>query len=455
MIMNPQLELIINHIPQAIFWKDRQSAFLGCNELFAQDMGFAKPADLLGKTDFDLPCTYEQALAFRKDDKEVMDSGEAKLNILEPIIKAGGEQGWLRTHKVPLRDAQGNVFGLVGMYQDFTDYKNAKDYLLEIRNQLEQEILSRNKELSQTNETLKLEIEERRRIEEELHKHQHHLQELVDAQTETLTKTNQQLRQEIIERQQIAEQLQRAKNEAETANRAKSIFLATMSHELRTPLAAIIGYTEMLQELGSSQLNTNNLSLYLDRIDTASKHLLVLISDILDISKIESEQIQFHYENITADALIGTVLNHIAPTFTQNNNVFKCHNHSTYDLLWIDKTKVQQILLNLLNNATKFTHDGEITLTVANDTQPDWISFEIKDTGIGITPEKLDDLFKPFVQVDGSSTRQYGGTGLGLAICHRYTEMMGGKIEVQSQLNEGATFFVRLPITPANTPKGL
>ncbi|QZZ19188.1 response regulator [Leptothermofonsia sichuanensis E412] len=242
------------------------------------------------------------------------------------------------------------------------------------------------------------------------------------------------------------EQLQMEKADAERANRAKSIFLANMSHELRTPLNAIIGYSEILLE--DIQELDPGLIPDLDKIHSSSKHLLALINDILDISKIEAGKMDLYLENFDIAPLIEEIVKTTRPWVEKNGNTLRVDYPKDLGYMHTDLGKVRQILLNLLSNASKFTEKGVISLTV----EKRWVGgetdviFTISDTGIGIHPDLQATIFEVFNQGDNSSTRKYSGTGLGLALSQRFCHMLGGTISVESTPGEGAVFTVSLPV---------
>jgi signal transduction histidine kinase/DNA-binding response OmpR family regulator len=232
-----------------------------------------------------------------------------------------------------------------------------------------------------------------------------------------------------------------AQEEAERANRAKSSFLANMSHELRTPMNAIIGYSEMLIE-EAEDLKPSECVSDLQKILAAGKHLLGLINDVLDLSKIEAGKITLWLEDFSVDSVVEDVLATVRPLIAKNGNELDFKIQPGIGEIRADLTKLRQCLLNLLSNAAKFTEHGTITLQVTAD---DRIRFAVSDTGIGMTPEQLGRMFESFSQADDSTTRKYGGTGLGLAISRRFSRLMGGDITVESTPGVGSTFTLELP----------
>jgi len=281
--------------------------------------------------------------------------------------------------------------------------------LIEIHNTLEQRVVERTQELAAKNQELQIEILERKRAEAALR-----------------------------DSKDSAEQ---ARGVAEVANRAKSAFLAKMSHELRTPLNAIIGYsallTDELQDLGAGQEVAEELA----AIQNAGHQLLAIISDILDISKIEAEKIELH----TREFAVADLLDKLNLTFRPllGDNRLELIYPADLGQMHGDWNRVQQILQNLLGNALKFTHAGLVT--VRAERRDGAIRFEVTDTGIGIPDTCLESIFEAFNQVDNSYTRKYGGSGLGLTLCKQLCQLMGGRITVSSTLGQGSVFAVELP----------
>ena len=249
-------------------------------------------------------------------------------------------------------------------------------------------------------------------------------------------------------------ELLEARRDAEAASGAKSQFLASMSHELRTPLNAIIGYSEMLQE-DAEDAGQDAFVPDLEKIHSAGRHLLALINDILDLSKIEAGKMELHIESFDARDILEQVATTIQPLVNKNGNELVVRGAERIGLMRSDATRLRQVVLNLLSNSSKFTEQGTITLEADRRMPPDsdgeWIEISVRDTGIGMTDEQLGRLFEAFSQAESSISKRYGGTGLGLAISRQFCRMMGGDIYVDSEPGVGSTFTVRLPAEIAPT----
>ena len=322
----------------------------------------------------------DTAKIYHDEEAPIFEQGKTMLNKVDPYYDAAGNKRWVSTNKWPLFDNQGKVSGLFGISTDITL---------------------------------------RMQAEEELERYRHHLEDLVSSRTA---------------------ELGRAKNAAEAANLAKSAFLANMSHEIRTPMNAIVGMANLLRRSGVTPEQAERL----ERIDVASKHLLDLITDILDLSKIEAGKFIIEATPVDLAALINTVASLINER-AQAKGIQTIISTDTFPPhLLGDPTRLQQALLNYASNAVKFTEHGSITLRALRHSETGdslLIRFEVEDSGIGIPPDTLPRLFSSFEQADNSTTRKYGGTGLGLAITRRLAELMGGEVGVKSTPGAGSTFW--------------
>ena len=262
---------------------------------------------------------------------------------------------------------------------------------------------------------------------------------------------------DITEEHRMLKALEIAKTQAEDGSRAKSQFLANMSHEFRTPLNAIIGYSEILKEDALEAGQTNHVA-DLDRINAAGRHLLALVNEVLDLSKIEAGQMDLFVEPFDVAELVGNVVSTVRPLAAANGNELSVRCDPDAGKMSADATKVRQVLYNLLSNAAKFTEQGRIAVEVSRLGEPGteghggWILFTVTDSGIGMERDRIEAAFTAFDQLDPATTRKYGGTGLGLAISRHYCEMMGGAISADSRRGEGSVFTVRLPglVSPPN-----
>ncbi len=327
--------------------------------------------------------------ALHPDDRTQDDRDLEKLRVGEPVITEvrtltkSGETVWVRVYAHPVLDERRELIGIYGAVQDITARKRAEEEIRRLNEELEQRVAERTREL------------------------------------------------EI------------AKERAEAADRLKSAFLATMSHELRTPLNSIIGFTGMLLMRLAGPLNAEQEK-QLAMVQDSARHLLDLINDVLDISKIEAGQIELAHEPFDMRQALQRCVETVTPLAEKKGLALSVAIAPAVGPIVGDRRRVEQIILNLLSNAVKFTEQGEVRIECAVENNR--LVTRVSDTGIGIKPEDMDTLFKPFRQVDSGITRQYEGTGLGLSICKALVEKMGGQIWVESEWGKGSTFVFTLPI---------
>jgi len=382
------LRMVIDNVPDAIYTKDRNFKKTLANLADVRNMNANSEEEVLGKDDFDFH-PKELAEKFLADDRSVIEKGTSLINREEYVVEKGVKK-WLLTSKIPLRDENGEIHGLLGIGRDITENKNSELRLKEYYEKLESQVEERTAEL--------------------------------------VNKT---------------EELEKAKNEAESADRLKSAFLATMSHELRTPLNSIIGFTGILRQGRPGPLNDEQQR-QLELVQKSARHLLALINEVLDLSKIEAGQLKVTKETFKIRDLVDQVVELNFTLADQKNLKLNYSVDEALNEIYTDRQRLTQVLVNLVNNAVKFTETGSVTLTA--EKMDDKVFFKVTDTGIGIEPEKLDLLFRPFMQIDSGTTRKHEGTGLGLSICKRLITLMGGKIGVESEYGKGSAFWIKMPL---------
>jgi len=393
-----------------VFITDKNGVIEYVNPAFEFSTGFLAP-DAIGRRP-NMLNSFKQDAGFYHKLWSTISSG---IQFYGVIInrKKSGELYYEEKTITPICNNLGEICNYVSTGRDITEREMARQQMQEKNKQLEMEII------------------ERETVQAELRKHRAHLSELVDQRTLELAK---------------------ARDEAIEANSAKTRFLMNMSHELRTPLNAIIGYSELLKE----DLQENGLDSYIkdvDKISLSGNHLLGLINDLMDLSRVEVGKLELESSEFSLMDLMKSVEYAVQPLMTKNNNhLFFKHDFAHHEMIG-DIKRIRQVLVNLVANAGKFTQNGEVTLAsrVFESDEADWIEFKVTDTGIGIEPSKIQNLFQEFSQADEQIGLKYGGTGLGLAISKKLCESMGGCITVTSNPGQGSIFVVTIPYKTSNS----
>jgi PAS domain S-box-containing protein len=489
------LRSLIDTLPDLVYVKDTESRFIIGNKAVARLVGAKVPDDILGRTDAEF-FPPELASRYRADEVSICRSGVPIFNQEEPVLDRDGTRQWLTTTKVPLRDSQGHLVGVVGIGRDITRRKQTEEalrtsearlqaildntsavvymkdtegrYLL-INRQYEQlfhvkrdQILGRTdhdifpKEVAEAfarNDRAVLEEGRPRQIEEVApHDDGPHIYLSVKFPLHTPAGRSYAIcgiSTDITDRKRAEAEVQRAREAAEQASQAKSEFLANMSHELRTPLNSVIGFANIMLKNKGGNLRPEDL-IFLERILVNGRHLLALINQILDLSKIEARRIEVESETVALERLVPEVLSQFEAQVRGRPLQLKAELPLPIAPLLTDQGRLKQVLLNLVGNAVKFTERGSVRVRVVveEDTRRP-TRIEVIDTGIGIAPDRHEVIFEAFRQADASTTRKYGGTGLGLTISRALCDLMGCRIEVKSDPGQGSTFSIVLPLPAA------
>ena len=389
---------LMDNLPDRIYFKDLESRFIRVNKAMATKHGLNEMKKIEGLTDFDL-FTHEHAIQAFNDEQEIIRTGKPIVNIEEKETYADGRITWAQTSKMPLLNLEGKIIGTFGISRDITQRK--KNELQLLRNS--EKIAAQNEEFQQINE-------EFQQINEELN---HANFELIGA-----------------------------KEKAEESDRLKSAFLANMSHEIRTPMNGILGFADLLKE---PELTGEERQEYIGIIEKSGLRMLNIINDLIDISKVESGQMEIFISEINVNEQIEYIYNFFKPEVQKKGMQLFFQNglQSEEAVIHSDREKLYAILANLVKNAIKYSDTGSIEFGYTLKDR--YLLFFIKDTGIGIPDDKKEAIFDRFIQADISDKRAFQGAGLGLAISKSYVEMLGGNIWVESDEGIGSTFYFTIP----------
>ncbi|WP_330203178.1 PAS domain S-box protein [Cyanobacterium sp. Dongsha4] len=502
------LETILKTLPIGVFWKDNQLVYRGMNSTASKILGIDNPETIIGNTDADLPWDEITVQKIQEEDLKVIGSGDSLLLKLQNVSLDNNTNICLETSKVPLRNLEGRLIGILGITQDITARLKAENQLKDLTHRLRvalkagaygiweldlkslslqwdqqmYEIFGMDEaqsyltyadfiacvyheDISFVEDTFALVVKEEQdfvakfrilRPDGEIRwiNAIAQIQRDSEGNPVTLVGINSDITQEKKAQEELCQknqQLQIAMEKAEIANRSKSEFLANMSHELRTPLNAILGMTEILQDQVYGEINPRQ-NKALKTIETAGSHLLSLINDILDLAKIESNRLELDIKPLSIKEICSYSLSFVRQQALKKNIKITSQIPDNLNKLMADERRTGQVLINLLNNAVKFTPEGgKVSLKVSRVSEENqeitknYLRFAITDTGIGIKKEDISKLFQSFVQLDASLNRQFEGTGLGLVLVKQILDLHGGKVELTSELGVGSCFMVDFP----------
>ena len=480
------LQLVMNSIPQAIFWKDRNLVYLGCNAVFAKHAGLASPQDVVGKTNADMPWKKEETEFYAKCDREVFENNTGKYHISEPQLQADGKQAWLDANKVPLHDSEGNVVGILGIYEDVTERRQAERALQIAEERYrtifensavaimmaddQERLISWNKFTEQllgmTKDDLHLKPVRSLYPEDAWNKirtHevrqkgiQYHLETQmlkkngevieVDISLSVLKDPDGHITGSIGVIRDITDRKE-ADRKVKEAMDLKSQFISTVSHELRTPLTIIKEDIALIMDGAAGRVKSKQkeiLEIAQHNIDRLAR----LINDVLDFQKLQSGRAKFNMQDNNINSVIETVYSTMAGAVKKKGVELQLAIDNTLPKVTFDSDKMIQVLTNLVSNAMKFTDKGSITISTRRIENA--IRVSVIDTGCGMKQEDLPKLFQQFQQLN-SGNRKTGGTGLGLAISKDIVEKHGGRIWVESEFGKGTTMHFLLPIKSTAT----
>jgi PAS domain S-box-containing protein len=429
------LQMVLDNFPGVVFWKDRHSTYLGCNQSFATGAGLNSPAEIVGKTDLNLPWASTEAISYRKDDLDVIESGKGRLHITEMQHQSDGKVIWLDTSKFALRDSLGQVIGVIGVSNDISMLKMA-----------EQELINTNMELAYQNR------EKEKRANELLIANKELLfqNEEKGKRADELIIANKELAFQNAEKEKRAIELIIAKEKAEESDRLKSAFLTNMSHEIRTPMNGILVFAELLKE---PNLSSDDQQDFIQTIQISGERMLDTINSIVDISKIESGLMKVDIKETNINDKIEFAYKFFKPEVEIKGLqlLFKNGLPTKEAIIKTDNEKVYGMLINLIKNAIKFTNAGSIKF--GYEKKGEYLEFFVKDSGIGIPENQKEMIFERFRQGSESFNRGYEGSGLGLSIAKSYVEMLGGKIWVESEEGKGSIFYFTIPYNAVSEEK--